>query len=270
MKSQTEKNLNKARKQLGKCAAKVSGRKATSGVLSASEKEMLLGFGTARDWVRWAGALKDLSFSTKSEKKSARAQGITESVRFNQMWTATNALFAKEPILMLALSPDPLTAQIANSEFRQFEVLYGFAGLDAKLEKNCVDNLNALLSIECQTDNLTGELKADGTPTMWEVIYWKYMRQQDRKRPMGRIISAALRRAQIENVKAGSNRCDQPHPVATGPALIYAARNWAVHGMLLTSFFRGTRQKYTSFIDSITLLLSAVLRGSAKNLLAKL
>jgi hypothetical protein len=123
--------------------------------------------------------LKDLSFSTKSEKKSARAQGITESVRFNQMWTATNAMFAKESILMLALSPDPLPAQITNSEFRQFEVLYGFAGLDADLEKNCVDDLNALLSMECQTNDLTGELKADRTPTMWEVIYSKYMRQQD-------------------------------------------------------------------------------------------
>jgi hypothetical protein len=59
---------------------------------------MLIGFGTARDWIRWAVSLRDLKFQ-RGEEKSSRKAGITEVVRFNQIWTAVNALFAKESIL---------------------------------------------------------------------------------------------------------------------------------------------------------------------------
>jgi hypothetical protein len=87
---------------------------------------------------------------------------------------------------------------------------------------------------------------------MWEVIDQKYTRAVDRTRGLGKEISLAL------------NAKTLPNP--DGPTLIYGARNWAVHGMLLTSFFRGSKQKYLTFIDNITLLLSLTLRGAAAKL----
>src|ERR1700678_3681053 len=176
MKPETEIHLKQARKNLGLCAARISKRRTAIRPLSADEREMIIGFGTAHDWVRWAFALDDLKFSTKSEALSARSQGIVESVRFNQMWTATNALFAKDSILTVVSSPVPLTAAIRASEIKRFDVIYKVAGLNPALEGTCVDTLNELLSMECKADGLVGVFTADGTPIMWEVIYEKYMR----------------------------------------------------------------------------------------------
>jgi hypothetical protein len=158
--------------------------------------------------------------------------------------------------------------RVKESDAKRFEVLYRFAGLAPAVESTCLDALNSLLSMECQTGGVQGELKADGTPTMWEVIYHKYMRSEDRRRGIGKIIAHALDGARRRNARfAPGGRVDNPPPAATGPTLVYAARNWAVHGMLLTSFFRGSRQKYIRFIENITLLLSAVLDGAAQNFL---
>ena len=271
MKPETKKKLDEARGILGKCASRVSTLRTTSHpLLDDNERELCIGLGTARDWIRWATALEDLTFSTKSETLSARTQGITESVRFNQMWTATNALFAKDSILSIASAPLPLSKNVKGIEFKRFEVLYRFANIDTALERSCLDNLNALLSMECATPDVTGELKADGTPTMWEVIYHKYMRPEDRTRSIGKTIGNAIAHAKSEHAKiTQASRKDQPSLSVDGPTLIYAARNWAVHGMLITSFFRGSKQKYISFIDNIALLLSAVLEGASKKLLAK-
>jgi len=217
--------------------------------------------------------MSDIKFSTKSERNSARVQGIVESVRFNQMWTATNALFAKDSILTAASFPVPLTSAVKRNEVKRFEILYKFAALDSDLEKSCVETLNKLLSMECKADGIVGILRADNTPTMWEVIYRKYMRPEDRRRPMGKAIATALDKAQTANDQAletSTPRNNQPPPIVQGHDLIYAARNWAVHGMLLTSFFRGSHSKYTTFINNITLLLSAVLEGASRNFLSKL
>jgi hypothetical protein len=271
MKPDTKKNLDEARKNLGRCAAKVSARRTKSRPLTSTEKEVIIALGTARDWIRWAATLTDLKFSSKSESRSARLQGITESVRFNQLWTAANALFARDSVLAIALSPLSLPSSKKLSEAKRFQLLYNFAGIEPCLQCSCLKNLNAVLSIECKADDLKGELKADGTPTMWEVIYSKYMRPEDRTRTIGKLIGTAIEQAKAQNGKVSeADRIDQSLPSADGPTVIYAARNWAVHGMLLTSFFRGSKQKYITFIDNITLLLSAALEGAARNLLNKL
>lgn len=273
MKPETKNHLKQARRNLGKCASKIHARRTSACPLNQNEHEMVIGFGTAHDWVRWAFALEDLKFSTKSEGLSARSQGIVESVRFNQMWTAVNALFAKDSILSVASSPVPLTPTICSSELNRFDLIYRAANLNPSIEGPCVHNLNELLSMECQADGIVGVLTADGTPVMWEVIYHKYMRPEDKRRPLGRLINTAIQNAQVAHAAAdaaGTKRTAQPKPQVRGPDIIYAARNWAVHGMLLTSFFRGSQQKYITFIDNITLLLAAVLDGSARTLLPKL
>jgi len=252
MKSETKTNLYQTRKNLGKCAELLADRKTGTRPLNATEKEMLIGFGTARDWVKWAVALSDVTYSTRQETNSARAQGIVESVRFNQLWTATNALFAKDSILQLA-GPN---INLPSSEAKRFERLYTFAGVDHQLQAASLETLEKLLGMECKADGVTGNLIPSGVPVMWEIIDQKYMRPEDRARGFGKVISTALAHGK--------------YPAFDGPSIIYGARNWAVHGMLLTSFFRGSKQKYMTFIDNITLLLSAALEGSARNLLSKL
>lgn len=205
----------------------------------------MISCGTARDWVRWAVALYELKFSTRQEQKSARHDGITESVRFNQMWTASNALFAKDSVLRLIQPSGALPAD----EKGRFKLLYDYAAIDPAVENQAVKTLNDLLSMSCICDGVTSVL-GRSEPTMWEVIDQKYSRPKDRMMGIGKAISSALNAGTMPNLD--------------GPTLIYGARNWAVHGMLLTSFFRGSLQRYIIFSENITLLLAATLSGTAK------
>lgn len=47
------------------------------------------------------------------------------------------------------------------------------------------------------------------------------------------------------------------------PTLIYATRNWNIHGVLLSSSFRGTRKKFNIWIDTVNLALARILEGTA-------
>jgi hypothetical protein len=271
MTDETGKQLRQARSLLKRCAEKISSRKTNTNWLSDVDREMLIGFGTAHDWIRWAVSLRDLQFQ-RSEERSERKAGITEWVRFNQIWTATNALFAKESILSLIPSFQSMTnaqrKNISRSDGKQFEQIYKFASVNQNLATDCLVKLNNLLSMRCEAQGVEGIFeekrhaypmpaypmpKLKPLPTMWEVIFHKYLTPTDQTRGLGKEIMMALQA--------------QKMPRVDGPTLIYATRNWAVHGVLLTSFFRGSRQKFMIYIDNITLLLSAVVRGSADKFL---
>ena len=244
MKNEIERHLGSARSLLGQCAKQVRSRRAKPSKITHDEQEMVIGFGTACDWIRWARTLQDLKFWSKTEDKSARRAGVTESVRFTQMWTATNALFAKDSILELAT----LTRPLPTGEKNRFDVLYQFAAIDPSVDSKCLTTLYKLLGMYCDS---AGVVSAFGKPypTMWEVIDQKYSRPEDRKKGLGKVIRTALSSGHL--------------PSPDGPTLIYGARNWTVHGMLLTSFFKGSRKKFLSFNANISFLLSAVLHGAA-------
>ena len=267
MTDETERQLREARSLLKRCADKISSRKTNTNRLSDVDREMLIGFGTAHDWIRWAVSLRDLQFQRR-EERSERKAGITEWVRFNQIWTATNALFAKESILKLIPTFQSMTdaqkTNIVRNDGKLFEQIYNFASVNQNLATDCLTKLNDLLSMRCAAQDIEGifaektraypmpaypKPKPKPLPTMWEVICRKYLTPRDRLRGLGKKIMTALQA--------------QKMPTVDGPTLIYATRNWAVHGVLLTSFFRGSRFKFMIYIDNITLLLSAVVRGSA-------
>ena len=271
------------------CASKISHRRSATGTAIGTDQIRIQAFGTAQDYIRWAVALEKLASSTLGESRSARSAGITESVRFIQLWTATNALYSRNQILQLVTNPHK-----DWGERKRFEELYAAARLVKSFEREVVDALTESLDIECNAIGIRRKIKklkpprnapgrvqrpynpsykrnpAIGThplykprkemsaveyPTMWEVIDQKYSRPEDRQRPysIGKTISEALAKG------------DWPRP--TGPQLIYGARNWTVHGMLLTSFFRGSSAKYPAFIENIQLLLAAVLDRFARRVL---
>jgi hypothetical protein len=244
MKPETETHLHLTIKNLAECARLIASK--PKGALP--NKELIISIGTSWDWLRWAAGLNDLHFVTNSTRNSARGQGVTESVRFMLMWTAANALFAHDPILAL-MAPNP--SKLPKKELERFKLLHKFAAVDPAAEKTCVDLMHNLLSMECATNDVKAYLVA-GNPTMWEVIFYKYLRPEDQKCGIGRVIAAALAKKSM--------------PKTDGATIIYGARNWTVHGVLLTSFFRGSHRKYQTFMDAIQLLLAATLHGAAQNL----
>lgn len=252
MNAETENQLWSAYETLGKCAGSIIKKKPAGGQLTAEQQDLLIAFGTSQDWLKWAGSLKSLQLKNRHVQKSPRVEGVAESVRFTQMWTGTNALFACDSILRLLT-----TRKLPTQEGQRFRLLYSSATINNQLETACLKNLHALLGMECKTDGLKPTLGLKYTyPTMWEVIHHKYSRAEDYKRGIGKVIAEALAKHQL--------------PVVDGPTLIYGARNWTVHGVLLTSFFRGSPQKYLTFINNIELLLAATLNGAATSIYPKL
>ncbi len=263
MNPMTRRYLQAAKSQLGAAVHKIASRSTVGRSLTPNEKDQVLGLGTARDWIRWSAALKGIQFDTKSENGSGRRQGIVESLRFTQIWTGTNALFSRDSVLRV-LGPPPRR----DSEIDRFRIIYAGAGITASPEESSIlQTLNGLLDMECNTRDVAPmltipsssprnpNLAAQPYPTMWEVIYKKYLRPTDQARGIGKVIGHAL--------------ASRRYPRPDGPTLIYGARNWTVHGMLLTSFFRGSEHKYRTFVDNINLLLASVLAGASRELAAR-
>jgi len=286
MRPETLNHLKSARQLLGHCAREIEAKQNAGQMPQNRGKELRLALGTARDWLRWASALEDLRFSTKSERNSSRRNGLTECVRFTQMWAATNALFARDEVMNFA------GLATSQSELVRFRRLYEAATLQPQFEHDRIEALHEILGSQCNADGVTRKInKPDPRPirklpqplfpiyvpnpkiaahpkykpepvallpTMWEVIDQKYSRPKDREIPrsIGQHIAEAL------------DTGDWPQP--DGPMIIYGARNWTVHGMLLTSFFRGSKAKYPAFIDNINLLLAAVLDGFGQHIFSKL
>ena len=182
MKGSTQQNLLDARTAFRSCARKLEQRRVAHKPLVPADREMQIGFGVCADWQRWAAALDDLRFLSSSEQRSSRGVGLTESVRFNWMWTGTNALFARESILSLAIQPAPLP-QLGGEESR-FRILYNFAEVPQPIVFAEQKLLNQLLRMECEAEPLAGVLNKPPY-MMWEIIFYKYTVEPQRAQGIG-------------------------------------------------------------------------------------
>jgi hypothetical protein len=235
--------LKRAAKSLGQCAKAIttkSGRTA----LSTSDYEVLIGLGIACDWIGWARDLDSLTYSNPKRESFERAYGTSELTRFTFMWTAANALFSRGSILKVI---DPTTAG-SGSELDRFRVLFDGALLSDIDEKAYLKNLHALLSLPMHVQHFPW-VAVNSPPTLLEVIYFKYTVPHEQSRGLGKKL---LQAATTTNYHA-----------LDLPTLIYATRNWNIHGVLLSSSFRGTRKKFNIWIDTVNIALAKVLEGSA-------
>ena len=243
--------LTVAKSVLGKGAAKIASRSGRKGGLSDDEKQMIVAFGTARDWLRWAASMSDITFFSKGERDSARKAGILESIRFLQIWTAANALFSKDPIIALVRHSPGSAAP--DGELKRFKVLYEFAKIPPVRETEYSQTLEKLLGMDCKAADVIIKITGNNSPTMWEVIDQKYVTPAyQNRRPWKRIHSA---------LAAGKK------PTVILPEVKYLARNWAVHGVLTSSFFRGSKMKYLTFVGTLIKATADVLQRTATGLL---
>ncbi len=75
------------------------------------------------------------------------------------------------------------------------------------------------------------------TPKLFEVIYYKYTTASEQARGFGKKLAAASAAGTISSVDL--------------PTIIYATRNWHVHGVLLSSSFRGPSKKFELYINTL-------------------
>lgn len=215
--------------------------------LQPADCERLIGFGIACDWVGWAKHMDAISYTDRRRAKSDRAYALNELTRFTFMWTAANALFARTEILHLV---DP-TIGSGMSELQRFQVLFNESGLGASDIAAKEKTLHALLALPMHVQAFSWT-PINSPPTILEVIYFKYMVPSEQTRGLGKKL---LHAATTSNYSA-----------LDLPTLIYATRNWNIHGVLLSSSFRGTRKKFNLWIDTINLALAQVLDGASRAL----
>jgi hypothetical protein len=234
-------------KTYNRCAGRAKKRLASPSPLP--DLEILVGVGIAANWIGWAAELSAVRF-TGHRRKSDRLQSLVELSRFTYMWAAANALFSRPSILALLGAP-PNTA----GELSSFRVLHQIAGVPGTTEAANLKTLHTILDIPMKVKDFPW-LPSGVTPKLFEVIYYKYTTASEQARGFGKKLAAASAAGTISSVDL--------------PTIIYATRNWHVHGVLLSSSFRGPSKKFELYINTINKSLAEVLDGVGNHLLTLL
>lgn len=243
MNAQLSASLTRSAKLFGQCAKVIESHIAGT-PFSSIEYERIIGFGTACDWINWAKHLQKLSYVNKRRNRSERAHAMNEITRFTFIWTAVNAIFARSEI-MKTLEP---TFSDRTSELERFRLLFNHSGMLPSEIAGSQTILHSLLSQPMHVKQFPWT-SFNTPPTVLEVIYFKYTTAKEQGRGIGTRLSTAARTGNYVNLDL--------------PVLIYANRNWNIHGVLLSSFFRGTRKKFDLWIDTINLSLARIIEGVA-------
>lgn len=248
MKSDLAIALKAASKTLGQCAKLIDGGRSPIN-RTLSEYERIIGIGMARDWVEWGRCLKDITYTNKRLSGSGRAGSLNGITRFTYLWTATNALFARSAVLTLL----DATAGSKTSELERFRILFNNSNISSANILAFESTLHGLLAVPIEVKHFPW-VSANTSPTILEIIYYKYTVSTEQSRPFGKML--------LQAATTGN------YSMLDLPSLIYATRNWNIHGVLLSSSFRGTQNKFNLWIETVNMALAKVLQGSSVSLLA--
>jgi len=235
--------LGRAARNLNQCA-KAAKTKAAPGAMTPLQIEQVVGLGIACDWLYWAQSLKSMGYSDRKHSKSSRVYCMQELTRFTFMWTAANALFARSSIIDLLDS----TAGSKKGELDRFRVLFQHCGLAGKDVIPFETTLHKLLASEMEVKHFPWA-STTSPPTTLEVIYFKYTVASERTLGVGRKLRQASTTKNYSDLDL--------------PTLIYATRNWNIHGVLISTSLRGPIKKFNLWIDTINTALAKVLEGAA-------
>lgn len=158
------------------------------------------------------------------------------------MWTAANALFVRDSITSSIAHPN------SKSELDRFRVLYRKTALSAQEEAWTLQTLHSLLNLEMRVKHFPWPT-ASVHPSVLEVIYYKHTVADQQALGFGKKMFEAISTNNYIKLDV--------------PTLIYATRNWTIHGVLLSSSFRGTRRKFEVWMDTVNHALARTLEGSS-------
>jgi hypothetical protein len=240
-------SLHATEKLYNLCARKAKAR--LTQPAAPSDIELLVGLGVAADWIGWARELTSVRFSAH-RRESDRLESLVELQRFTYLWTAANALFSRPAIFSLLGG-----AASTVGELKRVRVLHQIANIASATQLAHLKTLHTILDVPMKVHDFPW-LPAGTTPKLFEVIYYKYTTSSEQARPFGRSLAAASSAGTISALDL--------------PSIIYATRNWHVHGVLLSSSFRGPRKKFELYIKTINKALAEVLDGVGYRLQALL
>jgi hypothetical protein len=231
--------LLEARKIYSECARKVEmsiAQQSLTDVLSAQ----VIGIGIAAEWIRRAAEMDNINYIGKNLNKSRKNELFVEILRFSFSWFALNAIFSRTELLNLFQPPSNLT-----NEYSKFCHLYNISPLPNALMR--LEELHIILNTTIQTrlPNTSSQ-----SVTILEAIHKKYL-PSDLGRGNARSITQAVR-------SGNANGLDMP-------TLLYAFRNWSVHGNTLDGCF-GSRSRFSKYCCLLQETLAEVHYNTAQKL----
>jgi hypothetical protein len=238
--------LESAGKTYGACARTVQSKSASPSNPTAQESELLIGLGIASDWVRRAAALEPLQYEKRLMNKSAKSPAVAEMVRFTMAWSGLNALFARPEVVKL------LGGASATSELKLFQYLLANSGLGAATVSGYENTLRALLSAPV-TSAVPGHPLGTVLPSL-QVLHEKFTPRPYRTKGVGKTIQDAITSGNYSLLDLAT--------------IVYAMRNWSVHGRLIGSSFRSV-PRFNLFIGTVLAAIADVHVGVSSALLAK-
>jgi len=242
----TQSKFLAARKLYSQCAKRVESNIKTAPTLTARLSEQIVGIGVACDWVRRAAEMETISFIGGNLDDSSWKPSFVEMTRFGFAWYGANAIFSRKELL------DLLGTSRNTSELERFRVLWNIAIAN-------VPSLNAAVaSHEANLRSILAHLTtprmpdtAPGTAVMTiRAVVMKYIPPEARKK--GKAITDAA-------VSGSLSALDLP-------ILLYAFRNWAVHGNALHGSF-GSRPRFQAYVETLSDIIADVHIATATSLL---
>jgi len=156
-------------------------------------------------------------------------------VRYGFAWSGINAIFSRNELIHLLGTPK------SDSELERFRVVFRAADRPATDVSAREATLHAFLSTQAVTRL---PLTARGTPvSTLQAVNIKYVPPTAKKKGTGKIVDQAALSGNLSALDV--------------PTLLYAFRNWSVHGNALDGSFGG-RAKFNLFLDTLNETLADV------------
>lgn len=233
-----------ARKEYSQCAAAVEATIANAG-LSTGLSEQIVGIGVAMDWVRRAAEMDDILYAGEVLNNSPRKSAFVELTRFGFAWFGLNGIFSRPSLLHLVGRPSN------TGEFWDFRVLF-----DAASIPNAAAHAATLQGILAAptSPRLASSPPGASVSTLF-VLDTKYIPMAAKKGAVAKAISSAATSGNVAALDL--------------PFLVYAFRNWSVHGNALDGAF-GSRPRFVTYVATLLEVLAEVHLSTAKLLRAAL
>jgi hypothetical protein len=222
--------LLQARKKYSECAKRIESRIATVG-LTQVLSDQIVGVGVAGDWVRRAAEMEDVVYIGKQLERSSRKGAFVEVLRYTFAWFGINAVFSRPALLNLLGQPT------TTSELSAFRVLYDSTTLPNATALQA--RLHSILA--AQTSPRLPNVAPGTVVSTVHAIHTKYLSHHNKG-----LASQAVAQAAAGNFSQ-----------LTIPKLLYAFRNWSVHGNALEGSF-GTRPGFITYVETLEEILAEV------------
>jgi hypothetical protein len=213
--------------------------------VGSAGKHQLIGVGVAADWTRRAAGLSSISFAGRLMNRSDRAESFTELLRFSFAWSGLNAIFARDELLRLFGS-------VPNSEFDRFHLLYKHSTPSLTREANRIATLHGVLAAPLLGKRAAGSVQ--GVTTL-QALHSTYVPISSAGKGASKKIGAALAAGSWASLDV--------------PLLIYALRNWSVHGNTIDSSFR-SKPRFLTYVTTLTDALADVHMHTSSELARRL